>query len=203
MDTNLIMNYIYSSKDRIIHRSKIESILTNFSVIPDINKVLLYLRRSNRIKYLFKGYYYILNSDELANKYYEYSINEMVFVILNKLNVKWYIGLQSSLEYNKLVWQAHNVLIILNNQFSKEITIDGNKIRFRKMKENYMFGFKTKKTNNRIIFHYSGVEKTIVDFAYFRVKRPAELFQQYDDIKVKEYLMNYSKLIKKRVVYDE
>ena len=203
MDIDLIMNYIYNNKEKIIHRSKIESIITNMSDCSSLNKVLLYLRRSNKIKYIFKGYYYVLNADELANKYYEYSINEMVFVILNKLNMKWYIGLQSSLEYNKLIWQAHNVLIILNNQFSKEITIDRNKIKFRKIKEKYILGFKTRKTKNRITVHYSDIEKTIIDFAYFRVKRPSELFRQYDEIKVRKYLMEYPKLIKKRVIYNE
>lgn len=203
MHANLIMNYIHNNREKIIHRSKIELILANLHEHLDIDKVLQSLRKSNKIKYIFKGYYYILNTDESVNKYYKYSINEMVFVILNKLNIKWYIGLESSLEYNKLVWQAFNVLIILNNQFSKEITIDGNVIKFRKIKEEYLFGFKNRKTKNRITFHYSDIEKTITDFAYFRIKIPLELLNHYDKIKMKKYLKNYPKLIRRRVVYNE
>jgi len=200
---NIIMNHLLNSNEKVIHKSKIKLLLKDIVPSGDFEDTISNLRKSKRIKYLFKGHYYILNTAELQNNYYEYSVNEMVFVILNKLNVHWYIGLHSALEHNKRIWQAHNILTILNDKFSKDVRINGNQFKFRKIKKEYFFGKETKKTRNRITFYYSDVEKTIIDFAYFDMRRPLELTKDYNGKKMDKYLIKYPKLIKKRVIFNE
>ena len=56
------------------------------------------------------------NKDRLS----KYSPDEMVYAILNKLNIRWYLGLESALERNKLIWQGVVNPVILNSELSGE-----------------------------------------------------------------------------------
>jgi hypothetical protein len=131
-----------------------------------------------------------------------YSINEMVYTILNKLNIKWYLGLYSALERNNIVWQGVVNPIIVNSEFSGEKKILGVRYKFYKMKsDKFDLGRIKKITKNRITFYYSDPEKTYIDFIYFKKNPPLELSNIRKYEKLRLYLKIYSKNFKKRVLY--
>ena len=126
----------------------------------------------------------------------------MVYAILNKLNVKWYLGLYSALERNNIVWQGVVNPIIVNSELSGEKKILEVKYKFYKMKRDKLdFGHIKKITKNRITFYYSDPEKTYIDFIYFNKNPPSELSNANKNEKLRLYLKNYSKNFKKRVLY--
>jgi predicted transcriptional regulator of viral defense system len=164
--------------------------------------IIVNIRQNKDILHVFKGYYYILNSKEKEGSYTDYSTNEMVYVILNKTNIKWYLGLYSALERNNIIWQGVVNPIIVNSRFSGEKKILGVKYQFHKMKREFFdFGHIKKITKNRITFYYSDPEKTYIDFVYFNKNPPSELFAFKNNEKLRSYLKNYSKNFKKRVLY--
>ena len=160
------------------------------------------LRRKNDILYVFKGYYYILSSHEQKGSFTEYSTNEMVYVILNKLNIRWYLGLESALERSNVIWQGVVNPVILNSEVSGQRMILGVKYQFHKIKrEKLDFGYVKKITKNRITFYYSDPDKTFLDYVYLNKNIPSELLYVKNNEKVKFYLKQYSKNFKKKVLY--
>ena len=62
------------------------------------NKDLLkYLSRHRYIRRIFAGVYYINSFDERARNFCEFEDKEILFAVLNKLRIKWYVGLGYSL----------------------------------------------------------------------------------------------------------
>jgi len=144
----------------------------------------------------------VLNPNEQKGSFTEYSTNEMVYAILNKLNICWYLGLESALERNNLIWQSVVNPIILNSEFSGDKRILDVKYRFRKMRrEKLDFGVVKQTTKNRITFYYSDPEKTCLDYIYFHKKIPSELSSVKHNEKLKSYLAHYPKSFKKKALY--
>jgi predicted transcriptional regulator of viral defense system len=183
--------------ERIVPKEKLFTAIQNAG---HSERVILALRKRGWIKYIFQGYYYVLTPEEKVRNYVQYSATEMLSVVLNKLKVKWYFGLQSALAFNGITWQGHSTLIILNNKFSGVRTVQGTRILFRKMQPKYFFGTYTKEAKNRITFYYSDGEKTLLDFAYFAEKYPYELKEKTNTAKLQVYLRNYSSVVRKRVL---
>jgi hypothetical protein len=158
------------------------------------------LRRNKEILYIFKGYYYVKDPREQQGSFTQYSPEEMIYAVLNKMNILWYLGLDSALERNKIIWQAVVNPVILNSEFSGNKEILGVKFRFHKMKRNMIdFGYIKRTTKNRITFYYSDPEKTYLDYIYHHKKIPSELSEVKHSKKTKLYLSFYSRSFKKKV----
>lgn len=203
-DEKIIRNILDSFKDHLI--SKNQLINTFKDVLQDkySDNIIVKLRKNKEILYVFKGYYYLLNPQEKKGNYTEYSSSEMVYRILNKLNIKWYLGLYSALEKNNIIWQGIVNPVIVNSDISGEKKILGVKYEFHKIKRELLdFGHIKKITKNRITFCYSDPEKTYLDFIYFNKNLPSELSGIKKNEKVGLYLKNYSKIFRKKVFYHE
>ena len=184
----------------MITRDKILSIIHNAGQSETKTNALFTLRKRGWIRYIFKGYYYLLTPEEKYGKYTQYTSSEMLFTALNKLKINWYLGLQSALEYNNVLWQGHGALVILNNKVSGVRTVQGTKVQFRKMKKEYFFGILSMETKNRITVYYSDKEKTVADFAYFNEQSPGEPLRSIDKEKASGYLNKYSKVVQRRAL---
>ena len=198
----IIRNILESFKDKLVSKKQLERAFRGVLQDKYSDNIIVNLRKSKDILYIFKGYYYLLDSKEKGGSYTMYSINEMVYTILNKLNIKWYLGLYSALERNNIVWQGVVNPIIVNSEFSGEKKILGVKYKFYKMKsDKFDLGYIKKITKNRITFYYSDPEKTYIDFIYFKKNPPLELsnIRRYEKLRL--YLKIYSKNFKKRVLY--
>jgi hypothetical protein len=164
--------------------------------------IIVNLRQNKDILYIFKGYYYLLSPKEKEGAYLKYSTNEMIYTILNKLNIKWYLGLYSALERNNIIWQGVVNPIIINSHISGEKKILEIKYHFHKIKRGLLdFGYIKKITKNRITFYYSDPEKTYIDFIYLNKNPSIELLNAKNGEKLRIYLKNYSKKFKKKVLY--
>jgi len=194
-----IKNNLYEA---LINRGKILSkIEINKIIIEYENKfkdkkrvdLLKYLSRQRYIRKIFSGFYYINTFDERSRKFSELEDKEVLFLVLKKLKIKWYVGLGYALYLQGKKWQTPNQISIINTKFSGIKRIFGLKIKFFKTKENFIFGLKTAKTNHNIEYSYSDPAKTYIDRVYFR--------ETDNLIKVKntqEYLKRYPKWVGKK-----
>ena len=131
-----------------------------------ITNALWYLSRQNYIKRIFLDYYYINSIEERELKFCKYMDKELLFLVLDKLEVKWYLGLTSA-RYNRgEIWQTPNMLIVINNRFSGMRIIAGLRVKFIKIKKNLIFGLVKEKTDKKIKYYYSDKEKTDLDNIY-------------------------------------
>ena len=201
-DEKIIRNILESLKDKLVSKKQLEKAFRDVLQDKYSETMIVNLRKKKDILYIFKGYYYILNSKEKEGSYIEYSTNEMVYAILNKLNIRWYLGLYSALEKNNIIWQGVVNPIILNSNLSSEKKILGIKYQFHIVKRELLdFGYSKKITKNRITFYYSDPEKTYIDFIYFNKNPPSELSAVKNNEKLLSYLKNYSKNFKKKALY--
>ena len=201
-DEKIIRNILESFKDKLVSKKQLERAFRDVLQDKYSENIILNLRKSKDILYIFKGYYYLLDSKEKEGAYTDYSTNEMVYAILNRLNIKWYLGLYSALERNNIIWQGVVNPIILNSNLSGEKKILEIKYQFHKIKRELIdFGYIKKITKNRITFYYSDPEKTYIDFIYFNKNPPLELSNFKNNEKLRSCLKNYSKNFKKKVLY--
>jgi len=198
----IVRNILESFKDKLVSKKQLTRTIGDVLQDKYSQNIIVNLRKNRDIIYVFKGYYYLLSSKEKEGSYNEYSTNEMVYAILNKLNIKWYLGLYSALERNNIIWQGVVNPIIVNSELSGEKKILEVKYKFYKMKRDKLdFGHIKKITKNRITFYYSDPEKTYIDFIYFNKNPPSELSNFKKNEKLRLYIKNYSKNFKKRVLY--
>jgi predicted transcriptional regulator of viral defense system len=202
LQKRIVNNILDSLNEKVVSKKQLVNAFRDVLQDESPETLIANLRRNKDVLYVFKGYYYVLDPHEQQGSFTQYSTEEMVCVILNKLNIRWYIGLESALERNNLIWQGVVNPVILNSELSGEKKILGVKYRFHKMqREKLDFGFVKKTTKNRITFYYSDPEKTYLDYVYFRKKIPSELSGIKHNEKVKSYLTAFSKSFKKKVLY--
>ena len=158
------------------------------------NKDLLkYLSRHRYIRRIFAGVYYINSFDERARNFCEFEDKEILFAVLNKLRIKWYVGLGYSLYLQGKKWQTPNQISIVNTEFSGIKYIFGLKVRFFKTKESLFFGLKQMKTDKEINYFYSDLAKTYIDSVYFKERSNLISVKH-----TKEYLKRYPKWVGKK-----
>ena len=180
--------------EKIMKRKEIVKLIEDYNKIEKISiaNALWYLSRQRYIKRIFLDYYYINSIEEREQKFYRYLDKELLFLVLNKLDIKWYLGLTSARYSGGEIWQTPNMLIIINNKFSGNRSIMGFKTRFIKLKENLIFALVKGKTDKGIEYYYSNKEKTGLDEVYLSKKgRVAK------DKKTKNYLKKYPKWLQK------
>jgi len=200
-EKKIIRNILESLNEKVVSKKQLINAFRDVLQVNYSENIIVQLRKNKDILYVFKGYYYILNPNERKGSVTKYSTNEMVYVILNKLNIKWYLGLESALERNNLIWQAVVNPVIINSDFSGKRTILGVNFQFHKMKrEKLDFGYVKKTTKNRITFYFSDAEKTYLDYLYLHKKPPSEI-STIDNKQLRSYLKQYSKNFRKKVLY--
>ncbi|MBS3084129.1 hypothetical protein J4423_04965 [Candidatus Pacearchaeota archaeon] len=194
-----IKNTIY---EVLINRGKIHSKTEIVALMNEYEEkfsikvrkdLLKYLTRHKYIRRIFAGVYYVNSFDEKVRGFSQFEDKEVLFMVLNKLKVKWYVGLGYSIYLQGKTWQTPNQISIVNTKFSGIKKVFGLKVRFYKTKETLFFGLKRMKTEHEIDFLYSDPAKTYIDRVYFG--------ETYDLIKVKntqEYLKRYPKWVGKR-----
>ncbi|MCK5030300.1 MAG: hypothetical protein KAR64_02425, partial [Thermoplasmatales archaeon] len=91
-DEKIVRNILESFKDKLVSKKQLERAFRDVLQDKYSETLIVNLRKNRDILYIFKGYYYVLDSKEKEGSYTDYSTNEMVYAILNKLNIKWYLG---------------------------------------------------------------------------------------------------------------
>ncbi len=147
---------------------------------------LWYLSRHGYIRRIVFNFYYLNSLDEKNRKFCQYEDKELLFMVLNKLNLPWYVGLNSALYLLGKTWQVPNTLTIINSKFSGKKTVLGLKVRLVKIKESLIFGVKAGKTRNNIPYSYSDSAKTHLDLSYFRESEKLVISKN-----TKKYLKKY------------
>lgn len=202
-----IVDKLRLKKEKILSKAEIIKTIKEYQQIYNkkVNLISLwtYLRKNHYIKRILGDYYYIYSLEERYNNYCQFSEEELIFLVLEKMKIKWYLGLETALKENKISWQVFNVIIIINGRFSGFKKLGNSKFKFIKTKEKrFNFGLIENKTNNNVRYLYSDLEKTYLDFLYFysyEGKDP-EIVKKNLDFEVKkkkleEYAKNYSKKI--------
>lgn len=202
-----IIDKLRLSNERIISKAEILGIIKEYEKIYQIEVNLIslwtYLRKDCYIKRILGDYYYVYSLEERHNGYCQFSAEELIFLVLEKMKVKWYLGLETALKENKISWQVFNTLVVINNKFSGFKKLGNSKFKFIKTKEKrFNFGLIENRTNNHVRYSYSDLEKTYLDFLYFYSYEGKDLkvIKKNLDFEVKEerlakYAKNYSKKI--------
>jgi len=157
--------------------------------------IIEYLSKHNYLKRIFLSYYYVNSYDEKKRNFCNYLNKELLFIVLNKEKIKWYLGLNTAIYEQGKTWQTPNMVNIINTRISGKKKIVGLKIRFIKIKENLIFGLKESKTKNKIIYFYSDPAKTYLDKVYFK-----ESNQLISIKNTQKYLKRYPKWVGKKSI---
>jgi len=196
------MNVKNTLLEPLLNRGKI---LTKSEIIAIINEYekrfkdkkeknfLKYLSRQKYVRRIFSQLYYINSFDERNRDFFELEDKEIVFMALNKLGLKWYLGLGSSLYLQGKKWQTPNQISIVNTKFSGTKKIIGLKVKFFKTKETMIFGLKKMLSKHNIEYFYSDPAKTYIDRVYF--KETDSLIKVKN---TKKYLEKYPKWVGKK-----
>jgi len=190
-----IYSAILNRNKKIIKREEIAKLIKEYNKKfekVNLNNAIWYLSRHNYIKRIFLDYYYINSIEERKLKICKYEDKELLFEILNKEKIKWYLGLTNARYCLGEIWQFPVVLIIINNRFSGNRKINGMRVRFIKIKEKLIFGLKSKNTKNRVKIYYSNLQKTNLDFLYLKLTKKIHW-----DKKTKEYAKRFPKWLLK------
>lgn len=202
-----IIDKLRLNPEKILTKSEIIKTIKEYSRVYEtkINLISLwtYLRKDNYIKRILGDYYYVFSLEERYSHYHKFSDEELIFLVLEKMHIKWYLGLISALKENKISWQALNTITIINNHFSGIKKLGNSKFKFIKTKNNkFKFGLINKKTNNLVRYYYSDLEKTYLDFLYFSSYKGKDIkiLKKNLDFKVKKsivtrYAKHYSNKI--------
>jgi hypothetical protein len=190
-----IYSALLNRGEKIMRKKEIAMLIEDYNnriKKVSISNAIWYLSRQNYIKRIFLDYYYINSIEERELKFCKYINKELLFLVLNKLEIKWYLGLASARYSIGETWQTPNMPIVINNKFSGEKIIAGLKVKFIKIKENLIFGLIKEKTDKRVEYYYSDKEKTELDDAY--LSRKGKLAK---DKKTRNYLKRYPKWLQK------
>lgn len=139
-------------------------------------------------------YYYINTMEERKRNFCKYEDKELLFAVLGKMRIKWYLGLNTALYSLGKTWQTPARITIINNKISGKRRILSLNVRFIKIKEKLIFGLKKAKTKHNITYQYSDLEKTNLDKVYYREIEKVKLNK-----KTKKYSKCYPPWLKKLI----
>ena len=204
-----IIDKLRLKKEKVLSKKEIVEVIKEHQKIykKKLNFVSLwtYLRKDSYIKRIIGDYYYLFSLDERYNSYCQFSEEELIFLVLEKMKIRWYLGLENALKENKINWQVFNITTIINEKFSGLKKLGNSQFRFIKTKkEKFNFGLIKKRTGNNVRYFYSDMEKTYLDFLYFYSYegKDIKIVEENLDFKVKknklrQYAKNYSKKIQR------
>lgn len=166
---NTVHEYLLN-RGKIFSKSEIIEIIDGYKKMnkKNVGNMIKNLSRYKFIKRIFLELYYVNSFDEKKRNFCKFEDRELVFMALNKIGIKWYVGLTSALYLGGRIWQTPNQLSIVNSRLSGIKKVEGLKVKFYKTKENLIFGLKKSKTSNGIEYFYSDPAKTYIDRVYFR-----------------------------------
>ncbi len=168
---NKIYEALLNRKEKVCSKSEILAIIDEYNHTfgkINLNNALKYLSRHHYIKRIILQYYYINSLDEKKRHFCKYEDKELLFLVLHKLKVKWYIGLHYALYLLGKRWQGQNTLTIINNKLRGNKSVFGLKVRFLKVKWQFMIGINKDETKNNVTYFYSNLAKTYLDLVYFK-----------------------------------
>ena len=198
-DTRLARQALDGLKQKIVSKQEICAHLKR-TINPRSTLTLFRsLRESKKISYIWKLHYYVRDAEEVEKDFNKMSPSEMMYIILDKLNINWYLGLESALAQNKVVWQAINRNIIINSKFSGTFVILRQVFQFKKMRKNLFFGVLELRNSQGTVWKYSDIEKTLIDFVYYKKKVPLDLSTRKNKLKLKKYLLKVPKFLRAKV----
>lgn len=168
-----IYEALLNRKEKVCSKSEIMSIIKEyketFKAPIDMANAIKYLSRHHHIKRIFKSFYYVNSVDEKKRGFCFYGDKELLFIALNKLGIKWYVGLGSASYISGKNWQVPRLLHIINSKFSGSSRVLHLNVRFFKIKESLFFGLKKVKTKNNVKYSYSTQAKTLLDEVYLGI----------------------------------
>ena len=194
---NTIYEALLNRKERVCNKSDIVEIVKEYNrTIGKINvkNAVWYLSRHNYIKRVMLQFYYINKVDERERNFCLYEDKELIFIVMDKLKLRWYLGLGSALYMLGKTWQTPNVITIINNRISGARRLLGLNVRFIKIKDSLIFGLKNGRTKNNISYYYSDLPKTYIDLAYLRESAKLTV-----EKKTKSYLKEYPKWLRQLI----
>ncbi len=201
-----IIDKLRMNSEKVISKKEIIDIINEYSKLYKVKVNLIslwtYLRKDNYIKRILGDYYYIYSLEERYHHYCRHSEEEMVYIVLKKMQIKWYLGLENALKENKITWQALNAISIINNYFSGLKKFGNSKFKFIKTKDNkFRFGLIKKRTNNGVIYFYSDLEKTYLDYVYYSYKgKNIKILKKNMEFKINQKkIVEYAKYYPKRI----
>lgn len=202
-----IVANLRTKKDKILSKEEVFQIIKDYERIykQKINILSLwtYLRKNKYVQRILGDYYYVYSLEERHDHYCKYSAEELVFLVLQRMNISWYLGLERALIENKITWQALNVVPIINSYFSGIKERGNTRFKFIKTrKDRFNFGIIERQTNNDVKYFYSDLERTYMDFLYFGSYEGKDIKALIKSIdfkiqrkKLRRYAKNYSKKI--------
>jgi predicted transcriptional regulator of viral defense system len=151
---------------------------------------------------ILRGLYYVKTVEEFELKKSP-DIYKILSLGLNKLEVKWYFGLYTSLRLNGLTHEFFDTIFILNDRIyrPKEIKVGGEKVKFIKLSSKLVdFGIVNENSKR-----FSDAEKTILDFVYISRYRSVpegritSMIEEYRKRVKADKIMKYLKFYPKSV----
>jgi len=172
----------------------------------DVDSTINFMISYGYLVRILRGLYYVKTVEEFQLKKSP-DAYKILSLGLNKLKVKWYFGLYTSLRLNGLTHEFFDTIFVLNDKIyrPKEIKVGGEKVKFIKLSSK-LVDFGIVNENGK---RFSDVEKTLLDFVYISRYRsvPEEritaIIEDYGKKvraeKVKEYLKLYPKTVERMV----
>jgi len=195
---NKIDTILREAKGKILTRKDFDSLATKYKFDKDtLRRVML---NKGYLITIFRGVYYLKDYEEKKLNSLKYSPYELLALGLEKKNVKWYFGLNTSLKFLGLTHEVFPLNIVINDKFNrtKPMKIAGSSFFFVKLKPSLFFDMKKESTGNNISLYYSSIEKTLLDMIYLK-----------KEVDLKEYKFNkslflresnkYNRIVKKKI----
>jgi len=147
------------------------------------------LVKQGRIKRLTKGYFTIYDDPVLS-----------VFCFRPA-----YLGLQEALSIHNLWEQETNVVVVTTKRVRIGVhKILGSNVLVHRINPKYLFGINFVKYSDFFV-PVSDIEKTLIDFIYFKQpltkEKILEIKKEADKLKLKEYLKHYPKWVSEKILY--
>ena len=195
---NKIDTILREVRGKILTRKDFDSLATKYKFDKDtLRRVML---NKGYLITIFRGVYYLKDYEEKKLNSLKYSPYELLALGLEKKNVKWYFGLNTSLKFLGLTHEVFPLNIVINDKFNrtKPMKIAGSSFFFVKLKPSLFFDMKKESTGNNISLYYSSIEKTLLDMIYLK-----------KEVDLKEYKFNkslflresnkYNRIVKKKI----
>jgi predicted transcriptional regulator of viral defense system len=176
-------------KDRTYFSTgEVERFLKQHGASKEYARLALHnMERHDEIKRLKRGYY---------------SFNDNLDAI-GFLFEPFYYGLQEALSLHRLWGQETNPVIITTRNVRTGLrSVLGRNVLIRHIKRSMFFGYESKRIGN-LFLPVSDVEKTLIDFVYFKINIPGdvldEISKKLDRNKLNEYLKRTDERLRKKI----
>jgi predicted transcriptional regulator of viral defense system len=157
-----LTKYILSNfGGKAVNREELEKVCGRFSA--NVSSTVNFMISYGYLVRILRGLYYVKTLEEFGLKK-SLNVYNILSLGMEKLGIKWYFGLYTSLKLSGLTHEYFDTLFILNEAIfrPKVIKVMGEKVKFIKLRSK-LFGFGTLTEDN---IKFSDIEKTILDFIY-------------------------------------